>query len=94
MQWVTIMTYCLEDEVAVANRGPVSQRRRRRGASPNAKATSATQIRTCTAACPASEGRSVSIAHPSSCASTLPARPKRRRRREPAVQPRRRRLLS
>ena len=39
MQWVTIITYCLEDEAAsgkaeaaVANRGPVSQRRRRRGA--------------------------------------------------------------
>ena len=42
MQWVTIITYCLEDEAAsgkaeaaVANRGPVSQRRRRRGALPN-----------------------------------------------------------
>ena len=50
MQWVTIMTYCFEDEAAsgkaeaaVANREPVSQRRRRRGALPNANATSVTQ---------------------------------------------------
>ena len=50
MQWVTIITYCLEDEAAsgkaeaaVANREPGSQRRRRRGALPNANATSATR---------------------------------------------------
>ena len=50
MQWVTIITNALEDEAArgeaeaaVANRGPVSQRRRRRGASPNASATSVTR---------------------------------------------------
>ena len=51
MQWVTIITYCLEDEAAsgkaeaaVANREPVSQRRRRRGALPNANATSVTRV--------------------------------------------------
>ena len=41
MQWVTIVTYCFENEAAsgqaeeaVANREPGSQRRRRRGVSP------------------------------------------------------------
>ena len=50
MQWVTIITYCLEDEAAsgkaeaaVANREPVSKRRRKRGALPHANATSVTQ---------------------------------------------------
>ena len=53
MQWVIIITYCFEDEAAsgqaeaaVANREPVSQRRRRRGALPNANATSATRAAT------------------------------------------------
>ena len=53
MQWVTIITYCFEDEAAsgqaeaaVANRAPVSRRRRRRGALPNANATSVTRPRT------------------------------------------------
>ena len=50
MQWATIITCCLEDEAAsgkaeaaVANGGPASQRRGRRGALPNASATSVTQ---------------------------------------------------
>ena len=58
MQWVTIITYGLEDEAAsgkaeaaVANREPVSQRRRRRGALPNASATSVTQARTASTSC-------------------------------------------
>ena len=50
MQWVTIVTYCLEDEAAsgkaeaaVAYREPGSQRRTRRGALPNGRATSTTR---------------------------------------------------
>ena len=64
MQWVTIITYCLEDEAAsgkaeaaVANREPVSQRRRRRGALPNANATSVTQRRACRTAASARRRR-------------------------------------
>ena len=68
MQWVTITTYCLEDEAAsgkaeaaVANREPVSQRRRRRGALPNANATSATRV-------PASSASAATRSFHSACA--------------------------
>ena len=75
MQWVTIITYCLEDEAAsgkaeaaVANREPVSQRRGRRGAVRNVSATSVTQMLYAAAggrssATDASEGRRRLSAH-------------------------------
>ena len=80
MQSVPVVTYCIENEAAsdqaegaVANREPGSPRRRRRGALPIARATSATpmgSVRSVSSTLPERESATSSIADDCTAAST------------------------